>query len=294
MRVVYSLLIFLFLTAQSVFASGACAHRADNRSAPENTIPSILSAVEKGAHQIEIDVQFSKDKKLVIMHDDTVDRTTNGSGKVADLTFDELRKLDAGSRVDPSFKGTKIPTLREALDVIPHEILCNVHVKGGPETSVQVAELIAEMGRIDHCFFSIGGSEANEAMAAARVAVPDIMICAGFRADETVTEETVSIKKEVLERYRKKYPGKKIDGHINIIQLFFWGNPVPYDNIKKSVATLHSYGTRVNHCCASTEETIRPLIEAGVDFIMTDNLDLCLDILAEYDVKPVKIPGVKK
>ena len=294
MRVVCSLLIFIFLTAQPVLASGACAHRADHRNAPENTVPAILSAVRKGAHQIEIDVQFSKDKKLVIMHDGTVDRTTNGTGKVADMTFEELRKLDAGSGVDPAFKGTKIPTLREALEIIPHEILCNVHVKGGPETSVPVAELIAEMGRLDHCFFSIGGPEADEAMAAARAAVPDIMICAGLRADETVTEETVSIKKEALEKYRKKYPGKKIDGHINIIQLFFWGKPVPYDNIKKSVAALHGYGTRVNHCCASTEETIRPLIEAGVDFIMTDNLDLCLDILAEYDVKPVKTSGTNK
>jgi len=294
MRFLISLLVALILAEPSALAVGACAHRADHRSAPENTVPAILSAVRKGVHQIEIDVQLSKDKKLVIMHDGTVDRTTNGSGKVADMTFGELRKLDAGSRVDPSFKGTKIPTLREALDVIPHEILCNVHVKGGPETSVPVAELIAEIGRLDHCFFSIGGSEADEAMAAARAAVPDIIICAGLRADVIVTEETTSIKKEVLERYRKKNHGKKIDGHINIIQLFFWGKQVPYDNIKKSVAALHSYGTRVNHCCASTEETIRPLIEAGVDFIMTDNLDLCLDILAEYDVKPVKTSGANK
>ena len=294
MRCLLSLLVALILTEQSALAGGACAHRADHMKAPENTIPAILSAVDKGAHQIEIDVQLSKDGKLVIMHDGTVDRTTNGTGKVDDLTYEELRTLDAGSWFDPAFKGIKIPTLREALEVIPNEILCNVHVKGGPETSVPVAELIAEMGRLDHCFFSIGGPEAHEAMAAARAAVPDIKICTGLRADETVTEETVNIKKEVLERYRALYPQKKIRPHIDIIQLFYWGTPVPYDKIKKSVTDMHRYGVIVNHCCASTEETIRPLIEAGVDYILTDNLDLCLEIFVEYDVKPVETSKTQK
>ena len=83
--------------------------------APENTLPAILSAVRKGAHQIEIDAQFSKDRVLVLMHDATVDRTTNGTGKVAELTFDELRALDAGSWFDAQYRGLQVPALEELL-----------------------------------------------------------------------------------------------------------------------------------------------------------------------------------
>lgn len=282
------LLLAFFLAETSALAGGACAHRGDHMNAPENTVPAIRSAVEKGAHQIEIDVQMSKDGKLVIMHDETVDRTTNGTGKVGDLTFEELRKLDAGSWFNSAFKGIKIPTLCEALEIIPNEILCNVNIKSGPEISVPLAKAIAEMGRLDHCFLAIGGPRAQEACAAARAAVPDIMICTGLRADETVTQETVSIKKEVLERYRTLYPQKEIKRHIDIIQLFYWGTPVPFDRIEDSVRNLHRYGVTINYCCASTEERIRRLIEAGIDYILTDNLDLCLEIFGEYGVKPIK------
>lgn len=287
-------LITFFLTESPALAGGACAHRGDHISAPENTVPAIVSAVKKGAHQIEIDVQLSKDGKLVIMHDDSVDRTTNGTGKVADLTFQELRKLDAGSWFAPRFKGTKIPTLREALEVIPHEILCNVHVKGGPETSVPVAKLIAEMDRLDYCFFSIGGSEAHKAMAAARAAVPDIMICTGFLIDkETITQETNKINKTEWERYRKLYPENTINRHIDIIQLVYWGTPIPKDSIEDSVRILRKRGVKTNFCCASTEEPVRQLIEAGVDYILTDDLDLCLKILAEYGIKPVNTSNTR-
>ena len=74
-----------------------CAHRGDVEVTPENTISAFLSAVRKGAQQIEFDVALTKDGKLVVMHDSTVDRTTSGKGRVSDLTFDEIRLLDAGS-----------------------------------------------------------------------------------------------------------------------------------------------------------------------------------------------------
>ena len=283
----FALSVASVITAHSAFGAGACAHRGDTMNAPENTIPAIVSAVRMGAHQIEIDAQSSSDGKLVLMHDDSVDRTTNGKGKVSELTFEELRKLDAGSWFKPEFKGTKIPALEEALAVIPHEILCNVHIKGGPETSVPVARLIEEMDRLDHCFFSIG-AEAQEAMAAARAAVPGIMICTGFVIDkETVTQETANIDREVLERYQKKYPQKKINRHIDLIQLVYWATPIPRDTIEKSVRTLHQYNVKANFCCASEEEPLRTLIEAGADYILTDNLALCLKLLKESGIEPV-------
>ncbi len=92
------------------------AHRGASGYAPENTIAAFDKAVEMKADYIEIDVQRSKDGELVIIHDTTVDRTTDGTGKVGNLTFEQIRSLDAGSWKGEQFKGEKIPTFDEILD----------------------------------------------------------------------------------------------------------------------------------------------------------------------------------
>ncbi|CAM3927584.1 glycerophosphodiester phosphodiesterase [Mesobacillus zeae] len=92
------------------------AHRGASGYAPENTIAAFDKAVDMKADYIEIDVQRSKDGKLVVIHDTTVDRTTDGTGAVKDLTFEQLRSLDAGSFKAPEFAGEKIPTFEEVLD----------------------------------------------------------------------------------------------------------------------------------------------------------------------------------
>jgi glycerophosphoryl diester phosphodiesterase len=93
------------------------AHRGGSLEAPENTMASFRHAIELGMRYVELDVQMSSDGELVVIHDETLDRTTNGHGAVAAYTLDELRKLDAGSHFDPNYAGEKIPTLREALEL---------------------------------------------------------------------------------------------------------------------------------------------------------------------------------
>jgi glycerophosphoryl diester phosphodiesterase len=92
------------------------AHRGATGYAPENTIAAFDKGVEMKADYIEIDVQRSKDGELVIIHDNTVDRTTDGTGYVKDLTFEQIRSLDAGSWKGEQFTGEKIPTFDEILD----------------------------------------------------------------------------------------------------------------------------------------------------------------------------------
>ncbi|VTR91272.1 glycerophosphoryl diester phosphodiesterase : Glycerophosphoryl diester phosphodiesterase OS=Singulisphaera acidiphila (strain ATCC BAA-1392 / DSM 18658 / VKM B-2454 / MOB10) GN=Sinac_4751 PE=4 SV=1: GDPD: GDPD [Gemmata massiliana] len=92
----------------------AC-HRGANRYAPENTLAAIKTAVALGADFVEIDIRTTKDGKFVLMHDSTVNRTTNGTGKVSDLTLEEVQKLDAGSWFGKPFAGTRVPTLAEGL-----------------------------------------------------------------------------------------------------------------------------------------------------------------------------------
>lgn len=106
------------------------AHRGASQSAPENTLPAIKKAMYDKTDGIEIDVQLTKDKEVVVFHDEWVNRTTNGKGFICDLTYEKLQRLDAGSWFHPKFQGTKIPLLREVLELIQGQpILLNIELK---------------------------------------------------------------------------------------------------------------------------------------------------------------------
>jgi glycerophosphoryl diester phosphodiesterase len=91
------------------------AHRGEHLHHPENTLPAFQAAIDAGADFFELDVRTTSDGKLVLMHDQSVDRTTNGTGLVRNLTFAQIRSLDAGSKFSPAFAGTRVPTFDEAL-----------------------------------------------------------------------------------------------------------------------------------------------------------------------------------
>jgi glycerophosphoryl diester phosphodiesterase len=119
------------------------AHRGAAGYAPENTIAAFDKGVEMKADYIEIDVQRSKDGELVVIHDTTVDRTTDGTGRVGDLTFDELRSLDAGSFKGEQFAGEKIPTLEEVLDRYHGKVGVLIEMKA-PELYPGIEEAVAQ------------------------------------------------------------------------------------------------------------------------------------------------------
>lgn len=119
------------------------AHRGATAYAPENTIAGFDLAVDMKADYIEIDVQRSKDGKLVLIHDTTVDRTTDGTGKVGDLTFEQLRSLDAGSWKGEQFAGEQIPTFEEILDRYRGKIGILIEMKA-PELYPGIEEQVAE------------------------------------------------------------------------------------------------------------------------------------------------------
>lgn len=105
------------------------AHRGASAHAPENTIAAIQKTLEMGCNAIEIDVQLTKDGQVVVIHDYTVDRTTNGSGYVEEFTLEEIKKLDAGSWFDAKYNRERIPTLDEVLDIVPKGTFVNVEIK---------------------------------------------------------------------------------------------------------------------------------------------------------------------
>lgn len=125
------------------------AHRGGSHEVPENTMASFRHAIELGIKLVELDVQMTLDGELIVIHDETVDRTTNGSGMVGGFTLEEIQALDAGSHFDPRYAGEKIPTLREVLQLcVSESVGVVVEIKDPnlyPGIEQKVVALIGEM-----------------------------------------------------------------------------------------------------------------------------------------------------
>lgn len=104
-------------------------HRGSPDVCPENTLPSFLKAIETGVDAIEFDVRKTKDNKLIVIHDESVERTTNGRGLVRELTLEQIKQLDAGSWFSSSFKGTKVPTLQEVFEEVNSKVFMRIELK---------------------------------------------------------------------------------------------------------------------------------------------------------------------
>ena len=94
------------------------AHRGDSARAPENTLPAFRTALRAGVRRVEMDVRFSRGDVPVVIHDETVDRTTDGAGEVSSLDLVQLRGLDAGGWFGAAYRGTRVPTLYQALSLV--------------------------------------------------------------------------------------------------------------------------------------------------------------------------------
>ena len=162
------------LSTQSVFSPYnimVIGHRGAAGSAPENTLAAIKEALKQGADAIEVDLHQSADNVVVAIHDDTVDRTTDGEGKVADLTITQLKDLDAGGWFDAKFAGEKIPTLEEVFRTVPEKTVLILEVKEGKETypgiESRIVNALRKAGRTNVILksFSIEVLEAFERLA---------------------------------------------------------------------------------------------------------------------------------
>ena len=105
------------------------AHRGDSRFCPENTMSAFRSAMEKGAEMIECDIHLSRDRILVVIHDSSLDRTTNGSGNIVERDFKELSQLDCGNWFSDQFSGETLPKLEQLLEEASGKILLNLEIK---------------------------------------------------------------------------------------------------------------------------------------------------------------------
>ncbi|MDQ0896529.1 glycerophosphodiester phosphodiesterase family protein [Paenibacillus sp. V4I7] len=145
------------------------AHRGAKGEAPENTMAAFRLGLEQGCDAIELDIHLSKDGEIVVIHDDTMHRTTDISGKVNELTLAELKQADAGRWFHEKYAGERVPLLEEVFDLVPANIMINVEVKYsyGRKLESALVELMRRKNRIhnvvvssfDHKVFAV--SEAS-------------------------------------------------------------------------------------------------------------------------------------
>lgn len=134
------------------------AHRGDLANAPENTLPSFSQAIRKGADGVELDAKLTADGHVIVIHDPTVDRTTDGKGKVASFTLEAIRRLDAGAWFDSQFTGTRIPLLEEVFETVGRDKLINIELTNysTPKDGLtsKVCELIQRHNNAEQIIFS--------------------------------------------------------------------------------------------------------------------------------------------
>ena len=233
---------------------GICAHRGDRASCPENTVVAFRSAVEKGAAMVEFDVHRCKTGELIVMHDNTIDRTTTGKGRWADCTFEYLRSVDAGIKRGPQFAGTKIPTFDEAIDCFPKDgVWLNIHCDDS--VTDEVARKIKEKGRLHQAFIAATAP----GVARARAAVPEIKVCLFSLPKDcwghswTAEERAASIAEVMAAKAEFTQPNNA-------------------DFTQDELYRYHAAGGKVNYFWCNKPSRLPALLARGIDFPLTDNL----------------------
>lgn len=231
------------------------AHRGFSGRYPENTVTAFQKAAGIGADEIEFDVKLTADGEIVILHDETVDRTTNGTGKVSGMKLADIKKLDAGIKSGEQFKGSVIPTLKETLEGIPENVELNIHAHASsPELITETLQTLMEHGRIKNSYLAIN----SELIPAAREICPGIRTCNMTRQGDKAgyIEETQKWGCERLQFYTPAYE-------------------LTEDLVKKA----HACGIFVNVFFADTEEAMEKYIGFGVDAILTNYPDILISLM---------------
>lgn len=236
------------------------AHRGYSAQYPENTMKAFKEAEKAGADGIELDVQLTKDGEIVVIHDEKVDRTTNGTGNVKDFTFEELRKLDASYKNKSLLKKEPIPSLREVFEWMKtNRLQCNVEIKSNLDNFMKIEEpviaMISEYGLSDRIVIS---SFNHYSIVYCYRIAPEIEIAPLYA-------EALYMPWIYAESIKAKsmHPNYKV---------------VPNEIIKASL----EHGIEVRPYTVNKEKDMRRLFEVGCTAFITDDPVKALKIRKEY------------
>jgi glycerophosphoryl diester phosphodiesterase len=224
-----------------------CAHRGASGHAPENTLAAIRLAMEMGAEMCELDVQQTADDRLVVMHDDGLDRTTNGTGNVWEMTLAELQKYDAGSWFDSRFAKEKLTTLEDMIALVRGKMPLNIEAKiHGHERNV--ASLIVETLR--------------------RERFEDECVVTSF--DHKVVDEIKTIAPALPVGYIfgwREFSREVFDGKVELLSAHYSLADAAF------LERAHGAGKRLHVWTVNDPWHMRRMIEIGVDGIITNYPD---------------------
>lgn len=244
------------------------AHRGSPEKAPENTMSSFKQAVEDGATIIEIDVHQTKDGIPIIMHDGSIDRTTNGRGDVEDLTFEQIRSYSAGRWFDPEFESEKVPTLEEVLVWLPDGIKLLMEIKDDSDQGIEetVLALINKHQREDRIILKSFESDVLDTFHEINNDIPRLKIILlelGFIG---------------LNIERGLSTGSIFDLNVDYVQIHIYGMS------KRKVEKAHEAGKKIFVWGVNDEDDMLEMIELGVDGIETDFPGKLRNLLDEHDL----------
>lgn len=274
-----------------------CAHRGWNTVNPENSMPAYASAIALGAQEIELDLWPTLDGQIVVCHDSTVDRVTNGTGKIVELTYEQIRRLDAGAKFSQGFSGLQIPLFEDVLKQFAKRTIINIHIKSVSDgTAVHPDAMLQRMRLLGHTYQDRGPVRLDEEKV--RDVIPEEaerenLEEAGY--DPLVFAKILSLidqydcrefvyftgAKDVLATARELAPDIPrccLEGHLNytIIEhaLRYGCTRVQLCKLfltKEMIDQAHAHGLICNLFWSDDEEEAKHFLSMGIDTILTNN-----------------------
>ena len=236
-------------------AKRLCAHRGiHNDTLPENSLPSLATAVGLGASEIEFDLWPSKDGVAIAIHDCTLERVSDGTGLVMDHTLDELRKIDFGAKSGDRWHGLGPVTFAELMDRLACHCTMNIHVKGrgeigepwSEEALADVLRIIDEHDARRHVYFMLSGASFHERMAALAPDIPRVLGWGGCTSGAQHVRLAHELGCAGLQFFKPNYTAA-------------------------DVARAHELGLRANCFWSDDPEEAKGLLDMGMDCILTND-----------------------
>lgn len=237
------------------------AHRGSAGEAPENTLAAFELALRQGCDAIELDIHLSKDDELIVCHDSTVNRTTDGTGVIRQMTVSELQRFDAGRWFHESYAGERLPLLEEVFDLVPVDIMINVEIKETYEGLIEqrLLHMLRNRNRLSQVVVS---SFDHKSLLRLKRSEPDVKIGLLYSqnaVDHSQLADLLGVPVYALHPY-----SKRID--------------------QEDIVRATSRGLQVYPWTINNEEAMEQAIDSGVSGIITDYPAVLKRILASRNL----------
>jgi len=272
------------------------AHRGYAEIAPENTMSAFEAALNAGTDACEFDVHMTLDGVLIVIHDESVDRTTNGTGLISELTYEYLTTLDAGSWKDPKFVGEKIPTLLQTLTYFKANNMVAVLEIKVADIVDKVLEMLYKTQMDKRTVIISFEESAIKKILREKPEIPALLLLYGDAYMKGSTQNKVNNISQKADEIGTKYVGpfsfqlEKLDPALMSEVIYKLSNNIdpgvlPLAMDAETVAALHQKGYLIDAWTVDSEENIRDLVTFKVDFLTTNYLERAIRIKKEVQSK---------